>query len=322
MRRIILVISLFFSNLQSYSLIDFYRENGNANLQKRAEELLKSSGFWEKRLETLDVEFGYYEDIDYLIIVNKSFQSLDLYKMERNHQFNLIQTVDVIIGENRGVKELEGDKKTPTGVYQLTQKLNKLDPFYGPLALVTSYPNLKDKLEKRTGSGIWIHGFPMNGERELFTKGCVAMENNRLIQFDELLKSREKTLLILEDGRLERVSKSDLALILSSLYKWLDSWRDGKFEEYISFYSKDFKRYDGKEIDWFINYKRRIFKKVDKKEIFFTNINISPYPNSEKRNLFRITLHEKYRSSTTNFDGEKELFIEIENNQMKIIIEN
>ena len=45
-----------------------------------------------------------------------------------------------------GKKEFEGDKKTPEGSYDLVQKRTGLDQFYGPLALVTSYPNNFDQI--------------------------------------------------------------------------------------------------------------------------------------------------------------------------------
>lgn len=318
--KILLVVFIIYSKLISYSLIDYYRANGINHIGQEAEKLLKSQKFWLKRLQQIDTDFGYYEDIKYLLIVNKSFQSMDLYK-NREEYFQLIESVDVIVGENSGDKLVEGDKKTPTGVYDLTGRVDKLDQFYGPLAMVVSYPNLLDRLNEKSGSGIWIHGFPLNGDRELYTKGCVAVENRKLIELDQIIDDLDKTTIILEDGRLERTSKGELALILSSLYQWLDSWKRNKFSQYISFYSNDFKRYDGNELDWFRNYKKVIFNKNEKKDIFFTNINISPYPNSKNRKLFRVTFKEKYKSSKVNFIGEKELYVEIINGEMKIVVE-
>lgn len=36
--------------------------------------------------------------------------------------------------EHKGDKFTEGDKKTPNGVYELTQKKTDVDGFYGPFA--------------------------------------------------------------------------------------------------------------------------------------------------------------------------------------------
>jgi len=320
MKKLIIILFLY-SNLFSYSLIDYYRANGSYNIGKTAEKLLKSKDFWLKRLKNYDTDFGYYENLNNLIIVNKNFQSLDLYRL-KNEQFELIQTADILIGKNQGYKAIEGDKKTPTGVYNLTKRLYKLNQFYGPLAIVLSYPNLFDRLKGRTGSGIWIHGKPLNGaKRDSYTKGCVALENSRLKKFNRLVKDVQKSLIILEDGQLKKVSKNDLATVLSSIYIWLASWKENRFSKYIGFYSKEFKRFDGNGLKWFRDYKRSIFKKREKKKIFITDINISPYPNNYGRNMFLVSFQEEYRTSKFTWKGKKKLFVEVINRKMKIVIE-
>ena len=320
MKKLIIIL-IFSLNLFSYSLIDYYRAKGNFNLSKKAETLLQSHDFWLKRLKTYDTDFGYYENLKNLIIVNKSFQSLDLYQLE-DEQFELIQTADILVGKNRGHKVIEGDRKTPTGVYNLTKRLYRLNQFYGPLAIVLSYPNIFDKLKGRTGSGIWIHGKPLNGaKRDSYTKGCVALDNNRLKIFNNKIKDVDRSLIILEDGRLKKVSKKDLATVLSSLYKWLASWRDNRYSKYIEFYSKEFKRYDGHGLKWFKDYKKSIFRKKERKKIFVTKVNITPYPNSYGRNIFVITFQEEYKTNTFHWEGKKQLFVEVINRDMKIVIE-
>jgi murein L,D-transpeptidase YafK len=318
--KISLLILITTNLLLSDKLLDFYRTHGMGGIEKRAETLLRSEKYWLERLQYIDTDFGYYEDLEYLIVVNKTFPSLDLYKQEKN-QFYLLQTNDVIVGENRGFKSKEGDKKTPTGVYELVDRLHKLDQFYGPLALVLSYPNLYDSLKGRTGSGIWIHGMPLNGTRERFTKGCVALENDRLTKFGTILDNIKKSIIILEDGKLAKTKKGDLALILSSLYQWLDAWRDGNFKSYINFYSKKFRRFDGNNFSWFKQYKEKIFSRKEKKEIRFFNINISPYPNSYREKLFRVVFDEVYKTSRFNFKGKKELYVKVESGKMEIVIE-
>jgi len=320
MLKKLLLLIILIKTLSAYELIDYYRKNGAVKITVKAERLLKSKKFWLRRLQKYDSDFGYYENIQHIIIVDKLFKSLDLYKFQ-NNEFNLIQTEDILVGKNRGHKRFEGDKKTPTGVYKLVKKLTKVDSFYGPLALVLSYPNIFDKLKGRTGSGIWIHGKPFNQSRNPFTKGCVAMENNKLLKLNRFIRNIDKTLVILESGHLKKVRKDDLAIILSSIYKWLADWRNNKFQKYISFYSKEFKKADGQKFSLFKQYKSRIFKKQEKKKIFISNINISPYPNSYNRNIFLISFYENYRTSSFHWTGEKKLFVEVVNNKMKIIIE-
>ena len=318
--KLLFLVSILYLELFSYSLIDYYRKYGTENIGKEAERLLKSKQFWLERLKNIDTDFGYYEDIEYLLIVNKIFQSLDIYRKNGNI-FQMVTTFDILVGEKRGDKFTEGDKRTPTGVYELVETLKKLDQFYGPLAFVTSYPNLFDKLHGKSGSGIWIHGYPLRGDRNPYTKGCIALKNDRLLELSRIVRNLDKTLLILEDGQLERVSKEDLATILASLYRWLDSWRSQNLQHYLSFYSKEFRRFDGNDLKWFREYKKKVFSKKKKTKIFFTNINITPYPNREKKRLFRITFQERYISGKYRFQGKKELYIELIGNRMKILVE-
>lgn len=79
-------------------------------------------------------------------------------------------------------------------MYRITQKLERLDQYYGVLAFVTNYPNLYDTL-KNAPHGIWCI-MPLNGDRnELNTKGCIAIENPLLSSYDKVLKG-EKAFLI------------------------------------------------------------------------------------------------------------------------------
>ncbi len=82
-----------------------------------------------------------------------------------------------IHGEKEGDKQVEGDLKTPEGVYFVRGKIQvPLDfEMYGNHAYVLNYPNPIDKLRGKTGGGIWIHskGNPIEGQ---VTQGCVAID--------------------------------------------------------------------------------------------------------------------------------------------------
>ena len=58
------------------------------------------------------------------------------------------------------------------------------------------------------------------------------------------------------------------------------------------------------------------------KTIRFSNIDVSPYPNSFGKNMFKVLMDEEYLSPSVKFYGKKELFLEIENNQVKILSED
>lgn len=281
---------------------------------------MQTRDFWSGVLREQDTRFGYYEDLKYLFIATKNAPTLRLYALNEG-KWNEKLNVESLVGSKGGHKEKEGDLATPIGVYSLNARLVNLDQYYGPLAFATNYPNLYDRLQKRTGYGIWIHGMPLDGNRkELNTRGCIAIENDKLSSVDALINYRQALLITFENS-FKEVKKEDLSILLADLYVWKDAWKESNIEKYLEFYSKDFIRFDGNKYDDFAQNKRRIFAKNEKKEIVFSQVNISPYPNNENKNLFRISFYEEYKAPSYRFSGEKELYVELKESKMQILAE-
>ncbi len=314
---VFLIIAL---GLNAKDLMDIYRIEGIKAVEQELEKNLRDLNFWKIYLENKNIEYGYYEFNKYVIVAQKEQKELSLFENSENG-YKLITKEKISIGENSGDKFVEGDKKTPEGSYELVQKRKGLDQFYGPFALVTSYPNTFDQSLNKKGHGIWIHGMPLNGDRENFTQGCLAVDNERLKHLDSNINFK-KTVLITSKDELKKATKEDIALVLSSIYKWKDAWKYSKINEYLSFYSKDFKRPDGSDFTIFSNQKRQIFAKNEDKTINLFNIDISPYPNSLNKTMYRILMDEEYTSPSVKFYGKKELFVEIANNQLQILTED
>lgn len=308
-----------FINLNATSLVDLYRINGIEAVEEKLQESLANKEYWDEYLKNKDVEFGYYETKEYVIVTQKELRELALYKKEKNN-FSLLSRNSVIVGEVEGDKYVEGDKKTPEGAYDLTEKKTGLDPFYGPFALETSYPNTFDKTLKKDGYGIWIHGMPLNEERELYTRGCIALDNPKLEELEKEI-DLTKSILLTSHDEFKKASKNEISLILTTIFKWRNAWKKSDIDEYLNYYSSEFKRYDGSDLEKFSKYKKRIFSKNEKKRIDFSNIDIAPYPNSLKKNMFRVTMDQDYKSPTVRFVGKKELYLEIVNNEVKILTE-
>lgn len=306
-------------NVAVADLVDVYRLKGLEAVQQQLENELMKKEYWQKYLADKRVDYGYYESRKFLILAEKKRRELKLFEIDKNN-YNLLLEDNVIVGQNDGDKQKEGDLKTPIGVYDLTKKLTKLDAFYGPLALVTSYPNTFDKVRNKNGSGIWIHGMPLNEDRENFTKGCIALDNPKLERLDESI-DYDKSILLISEEDIRKVSRNDISIILSSIYKWKNAWKKSDIDEYMKFYSDSFKRHDGMDIEKFKKYKERIFSKKEKKIIKFSNINIVPYPNSLNKNMFKIVMDEDYKTKYYTFVGKKELYIELKDNKIEILAE-
>ncbi|MGP1579561.1 MAG: L,D-transpeptidase family protein [Wolinella sp.] len=300
--------------------VKIYREGGIKALEAKLEEELVSREYWLKTLKNMDIRYGYYEGAKYLFIADKAASELTLYEITEKELVRIKHT-KALMGSAPGDKRVEGDLKTPIGVYDLTNKLTKLDQFYGPLAFVTSYPNLYDVLQKKSGSGIWIHGLPLNGDREINTRGCIAIDNQLLKAIADSINHKE-SLLITGDGNLSTTSAQELSILLSDLFKWRNAWTNSALEEYLGFYDEeDFLRFDGMKFKAFKDYKQRIFSKNERKSITLEKINISPYPNERGERFFRIIFYEIYSAPSYSFSGNKELYVKLVDDKMKIVTE-
>lgn len=316
--KIIFLILLALS-VNASSILTIYRTNGVEGIEKQMDLELTQREYWDSYLKTVDTTFGYIESYSSILTCNKEKSTLSLYEF-KDKKFHLVKDYSAFTGKIKGEKSKEGDLRTPIGIYNLTQKLSKVDSFYGPLAFVTSYPNLYDKYKGREGHGIWIHGLPLNQERDDFTKGCIAIDNTNLECLDKTIDI-EKTMLIINPAKTQKnISKDKLAQILSQLYMWRYTWLYNDIVGYLNFYANDFVRSDGMDIERFTDYKKRVFGKKEDKTIIFNNINVVPYPNL--KDTYQVTFKEFYKSDSFKFSGDKTLLLRLtEDNKIKIFTE-
>lgn len=320
MRNRFFLLSVVMSfSLLSADILTTYRQNGIENIEKELDFELSKREYWDRHLLSHNTAFGYLESYANVLTCNKEKSTLTLYMKDKEGKFNLKKRYSAYTGKVKGDKRQEGDLKTPVGIYNLTQKLSNVDSFYGPLAFVTSYPNLYDTYRGKNGSGIWIHGLPIAQERDEFTKGCIAINNDNLECLDKNIDISQTLLIIDEKKITQEVSKKELSKILSQLYEWRYAWLYNDIKAYLDFYAPDFRRYDGMNRDEFVRYKTRVFAKQEPKRIVFRKINLLPYPGSAS--TYKITFEESYKSPSYAFDGEKVLIVELKENKLQIITE-
>jgi hypothetical protein len=127
----------------------------------------------------------------------------DIQSSTKGPRFTLKHSFFMTIGEQGPGKQLEGDKKTPLGIYQLLSRVPQdlLTDLYGSGALNINYPNPVDRRLGRTGFGIWFHGSPSNAYvRPPFSSdGCLVLSNDDM---NVMLSSTtpQQTLVIVDDG--------------------------------------------------------------------------------------------------------------------------
>lgn len=107
-------------------------------------------------------------------------------------RLHLLLDTYISVGMNGVGKALEGDGKTPLGVYFILRNLpgDSLPDLYGAGALTLNYPNALDRMHQKTGSGIWLHGTPsaQYARAPESTDGCVVLSNPDMAQLLQLPK--------------------------------------------------------------------------------------------------------------------------------------
>ena len=109
-----------------------------------------------------------------------------LYLFENGPQgVRLVSDHYVSVGKQGVDKSVEGDQRTPLGVYFVSDRVGQgsLGEEFGAGAMQLNYPNLFDKLHGRTGSGIYVHGVPFNtySRPPKDSDGCVTLANDELV---------------------------------------------------------------------------------------------------------------------------------------------
>lgn len=275
------------------------------------------------KLGDKNISLGYYDDNVAIVLTNKTDKILRVYSYEDGKIRKDFEQKEIITGL-MGDKKIEGDLKTPVGFYELGRKFNPGDPYYGPFAFATTYPNLLDKVQGKTGGGIWIHGYPLDGSRldEFKTRGCIALFNNNLEKFAKVVQDK-KVFVMTEEKEKIRAKKDQIASLLADLFTWKLAWTNSDTNAYLSFYDEqEFKRFDKMKFEQFASMKKSIFSRKEDKKIKFSDINISPYPNLENETMYRISFYEDYYTKNYQFRGDKILYVKIDSKgKMKILAE-
>ncbi|MGE5085134.1 MAG: L,D-transpeptidase family protein, partial [Bacillota bacterium] len=98
----------------------------------------------------------------FVFLVDKEQRKLTVFERD-GEKIKKVEEYPADIGKNGGNKTKRDDARTPEGIYFLEKRLSQPDiPFnlYGALAFTTNYPNLFDRRQNKTGSGIWLHAIP------------------------------------------------------------------------------------------------------------------------------------------------------------------
>ena len=152
----------------------------------------------------------------------------------------------ISVGKSGIEKSIEGDLRTPLGIYYVTGNLDpkSLRDFYGAGALPINYPNPYDLRRGKTGSGIWLHGTPpaQFSRAPKATDGCVVLANPDLQRIISTVEVRTTPVVIAQS--LNWVAPAsvqpDSRRFADTLQAWRSAKVSGDMTRLLSFYTPDF----------------------------------------------------------------------------------
>lgn len=197
----------------------------------------------------------------YAFVVDKSARQLTVWQQTPGG-LKEVAHFPADMGKNSGEKTAQGDAKTPEGIYFLQEKREgpSLDfSLYGKRAFTTDYPNFFDRLEGRTGNGIWLHAVPDHVPLTRGSRGCVVVRNDVILDISQYVKLGRTPILI--QDHLDTIPTKDMAKASADVAQWLESWRANweakDIDSYIQNYASEFHSLHMNRNQW-RTYKKRL----------------------------------------------------------------
>lgn len=180
----------------------------------------------------------------YALVVDASRSTMFVYENVHGEP-HYVTDFYVTIGKLGTDKFVEGDQRTPLGVYFVQADLpkDKLADLYGTGAFPLNYPNEWDRRNKRTGKGIWLHGTPSGtySRPPRASNGCVVLTNADLDRLAPYLQIGVTPVII--GNRMDWLDDQDQAdreALLQELEQWRRDWVSLDAAAYSSHYARDF----------------------------------------------------------------------------------
>jgi len=294
----------------------------------RAEALVRLKAYREK--PPVDFVPRYLLQMEqgqrHAIVVDTKRSRLYLYENDRKNggRPRFVADYYVTQGKLGAEKQVEGDKKTPIGVYHVTANLpkQKLADLYGSGAYPLNYPNEWDKRQGRGGSGIWLHGTPSDtfARPPRASDGCVVLTNQDL---DVVAKNLQVGLTpVIISDTVEWLSLDDWNRERNELNKTIESWRtDWESRDtgrYLSHYSKRFKSGD-QNFDEFATQKKQVNANKEWIKVKVNNLSVLRSPGKDE--VVVVTFEQDYRSNNLDNQMKKRQYWLREDGKWKIIYE-
>lgn len=241
-------------------------------------------------------------------LTEKSSQRFHVYEW-KDGRARLVETLPCTTGKATGDKRVEGDLKTPEGAYRFLRYIDgsQLPPLYGAGAFVMDYPNPFDRRDRKTGSGIWMHGVETNDRVHVArdTRGCVALANPDVERLRPLIRLHDTPIIVVE--RLEGVPPervaADAAAMKAFVEGWRAAWESKDMDAYERRYAPDFAA-DGRDVRSWMRQKRELARSESVRRIGADDLTIL-----RERDRWWVSFRQEYSTPGHSDVGRKTLFI-------------
>ena len=243
-----------------------------------------------------------------VFVAEKSTQDFHVYEW-KDGRARLVETLPCTTGKARGDKRIEGDLKTPEGAYRFLRYIDgdQLPPLYGAGAFVMDYPNPFDIVDRKTGSGIWMHGVETD-ERvhvALDTRGCVALANSSIEKLRPLARLRDTPIVVVE--RLEGVPPgrvaSDASAMRAFVERWRAAWESKDMDGYLALHAPDFLA-EGRDLLAWSRQKREVARTEGPRRIGVDELTVL-----REKERWWVSFRQEYSTAGHRDVGRKTLFV-------------
>lgn len=257
------------------------------------------------------------------VVVDASRSRVYVYQNE-NGIPRLVEDYYASIGKRGIEKVVEGDQKTPIGFYNVTSTIpgSKLPDLYGWGAFPINYPNEWDRLQRKTGYGIWLHGVPSDtyARPPLASDGCIALANPDMESLAKRIQPGTTPVIISE--RIEWVRpdawRAEGDDFIRQLETWRQDWESLDNDRYLAHYARSF-RSGAMDLDAWTAHKRRVT--AQKTWIKVSLENVSVFRSAAAGKPIVVTFDQSYRSNALTQKTRKRQYWVMEERRWKIAYE-
>lgn len=254
------------------------------------------------------------------ILVDKASSKIEIYQ-KRGKDIIKVAAYRTSTGQNEGDKKVEGDLKTPEGVYYLVriredaQLLSK----YGIRAFDLNYPNQVDRINAKTGHGIWLHGTD-EPERLQFprtSEGCVVVSNEDLKDISDYITLYRTPIIINDSVKVVSAAevKNNRGRVVAFIGTWLEAWANQDYEVYKNSYSDIFRGSKKRTRNW-LNRKKLVFESTNQAKIEISDLRVL-----KKDDYYTVSFYQRYKSNLMDDTGIKWVYLQDTEEGLRIISE-